>query len=681
MIGATLNIKAVARASLALAMACGVSAGGAEWTTHRGNPQRTGAADTLGGPTAPNVLWVYRSAEHFVASPVPGVKRLYTAGLGAFNTGVFHAISTARDAGERVAWSRTAPYINRPTVCAPAVTDGLIVFGDGMHQTDDAKLYCLQASTGMPVWQYVVPGKLVHIEGAPTVSKGCVFVGAGAAGILCVDLNRVTLDGAERTVADVIPLIARRQAELRAAYERDRKADPQLAIPPSLDDLPTAAPKLLWQKGAVALHVDAPLAVAGDLVLAASAYLDDENVGKRVLVCLKASNGATVWQTPLKINPWAGPTVAGKIVLVGCSSIRFDTHRLADAAGEVVAMDLASGKILWRQDAGGGILSSVAVSSNRAVYACTDGKVVARDLASGKLAWSYNAGKPFFAAPAIADGIVYAADLSAVVHAVNLADGKLRWKLDVAADRAVQSRTAVFGSPVLAGGDLYLATCDLEGQADQPSVVVCLSDTVAPAARIKPITVNTSARTISVPCRIAPRKLASLKEIYPLEVVASLPAPRGLKAHETIVTFDVKPSDVHKALLSLGLTPGKPAKGVDAKATGPEVSLFLEYTGITGRPRRIPIDRTLVDTRTGRPMGPLRWHFTGSVMTQPDPNKPARVYGADLSGTLVSLFPVTDETVLQSNMTLAEEALLKLDTNRNVLPAEGTEVKLILWVQ
>jgi len=675
------NTRPVTCALCALALACAAPASAADWATHRGNPQRTGAADALGGPKAPKVLWVYRAAEHFVASPVPGVRRVYIAGLGAFNTGVFHAISTDRDVAERVAWSRTAPYINRPTVCAPAVADGLVVFGDGMHQTDDAKLYCLQARTGLPVWQYAVPGRLVHIEGAPTVSKGRVVFGAGAAGILCVDLKRVTLEGAEHNVSDVIPLIAKRQAELKAAYEQARKANPQLAIPPTPDDLPKPVPKLWWHKGAGTLHVDAPLAVAGDVVLAASAFLDDENVGKRALVCLKAADGATVWQTPLKINPWSGPTVAGKIVLVGCSSIRFDRRRLADAAGEVVALDLAGGKVLWRQDAGGGILSSVAVSGKLAVYACTNGKVVARELDTGKLAWSYDAGKAFFAAPAVAGGIVYAADLGAVVHAIGLADGKPRWTLDVAADRAVQSRTAVFGSPVIAGGDLFLATCDLEGQADQPSVVVCLSDKAPVVATVKPITVNTATRTIAVPCRIAPRKLASLKEVYPLEVVASAPAPHGLKAHETVVTFDVKPSDVHKALVALGLRPGKPAKGIGAKATGPEVSLFLEYTGITGRARRIPINRTLIDKRTGKPMGPLRWHFTGSAMAQPDPNKPDKVYGADLSGTLVSLFPVTDETVLQSNMTLVEESLLKLDTNRNVLPAEGTDVKLIIKVE
>ena len=667
--------------ALALVVLWAAAAAWADWPTHRGNLQRTGAADAQAGPKAPKVLWVYKSAEHFVASPVPGANTIYAAALGPFNTGVLHAISMRPDAPERVLWSKTAPYVKRPTVCSPAVVDGLVVFGDGMHQTDDALLYCVQADSGLPLWRYPVPGKLVHMEGSPAVSGGRVYTGGGDAGVLCVDLKHVMLDGRQMSLDEVGPLVARRWAELTAAYEQSRKADPQLAIPPDEDALPQPAPKLLWQKGKGTWHIDAPLAVTDQAVLAASAYLDDEKTGLRALLCLKAADGALLWQAPLKINPWAGPTVAGKTVLVGCSSIRYDTRRLAGARGEVVALDLASGRVLWRHDAGGGVLSAIAVKDGLAVYACTDGKVVARQVATGKLAWSYAAKNAFFGGAALAGGSVYVSDLRAVVHALNLADGKVLWTFNLCADRAVRTRTTVFGSPVVAGGDLYLATCNLEGDADQPSVVVCLSDRAAAAGAGKPVVVDKKTRCVSVPCRVAPRKLPALKEVYPLEVIATAPAPFGQKAHETVVTFDVAPSDVHKALVSLGLKPGAPAKGLDAAATGPRVKLFIEFPGITGKPRRVPIGKMLIDSRTHKRMRALTWYFTGSVMTQPDPNKPEKVYAADVSGTLITLFPVTDETVLQSNLTLADEALVKMDTNKDVLPAEGTEVKLIIQAE
>ncbi|MBL7220101.1 MAG: PQQ-binding-like beta-propeller repeat protein [Phycisphaerae bacterium] len=677
----TAATRVMASASLVLAIASASMAADPEWVwpTHRGNTERTGNLDGSQGPQMPNVLWVYKSPEHFVASIVPGSKSIFVGGLGAFNTGVFHAISSDQKPTERVTWSKIAPYIKRPTVCAPAVAGGLVIFGDGMHQTDDAMLYCVKADTGLPVWSFSVPGKLVHIEGSPTVDRGRVYVGAGDAGVLCVDSTRVTLEGKEQNLLTVIPTLTKQWSELTAAYERDKKKNPQLAIPPSADALPKPVPKLLWQAGKKKWHVDAPTAVAGEYVFAASAYLDAEKVGKRSLLCLRASSGQVVWETKLDLNPWAGPTIAGHAVLVGCSSIRFDRKLIPKASGEVVALNVADGRVLWRQPVTGGVLSSIAVKDDLAVYTCTDGKIYARKELTGELVWTYDAKIPFFAGPALAGKVVYAADLKSIVHAIGLTDGKKRWVFDVGGDQSVQARGMVFGSPVVHRGNLYLTTCNLDGVGDQPSVVVCLSDQPAGVmALAKSMTVDAKARKVTIPCRVAARKLPTLKEIFPLEVIASYPYPRGQKAHETIVSFDVKPSAVHKAIESLGLKPGKPAKGVDAAAEGPQVQVLLEFAGITGKSRVIPISKTLVDTRTGRPMPTLKWHFTGSAMRKRDPSKPELTYAADMSGTLISIFPVTDETVLQSNMTLKEESLLKLETNKSVLPPIGTEVNLII---
>ena len=392
-----------------------------------------------------------------------------------------------------------------------------------------------------------------------------------------------------------------------------------------------------------------------------------------------------LWEVPLagKYNPWAGPTVAGNTVLVGCSSIRFDRKLIPTAKGEVLAVNIENGAVLWRKELPGGVLSAVAVSGDLAVATATDGTVRAWTVANGAEKWSYNAGAPFFAGPAVAGGSVYAADLKGIVHAISLADGKAEWTFNVAADPAVQGPGMFFGSPVVHGGELFLATCNLEGEhADKPSVVVCLSDKAAGGSAANAvIAVDKANRRISIPAKVAPRKLPNLKEVYPLEVLATFPTPRGQKAHETIVTFEAKPSEIHKALEQLGLKPGRPAKGEDASATGPEVAVSLELPGVAGKTRLVPIEPAMIDIRTGKKMPALKWHFTGSAMRQPDPHKPAKVYGADLSGTLITIYPVSDETVLQSNLTVAEASLLRLETNTNVLPAEGTPVILRIEVK
>jgi hypothetical protein len=185
------------------------------------------------------------------------------------------------------------------------------------------------------------------------------------------------------------------------------------------------------------------------------------------------------------------------------------------------------------------------------------------------------------------------------------------------------------------------------------------------------VAVDKDKKTIRVPCKIAPRKLPNLTEIYPIEVVSCWPTPKGQKAHETIVIFDVMPSDVHKALESLGLKAGKPGRGDDL-CSGPEIEIYLELPSPNGQPPRVVrIESTLIDKKTGRTLPPIKWHFTGSVLKEGK-------YAADQSGTMIGLYPVTDEVVMQSALTMREEGLIKLETAKNILPPEGTPVTLII---
>src|SRR5262245_63936760 len=98
------------------------------------------------------------------------------------------------------------------------------------------------------------------------------------------------------------------------------------------------------------------------------------------------------------------------------------------------------------------------------------------------------------------------------------------------------------------------------------------------------VEVDKAKRLIKIDAKIAPRKLEHLKgEIYPIEVIACWPHPKGKKAHETVVTIEAKPSDVHKALMSLGLKPGTPRMG-DTKdpPEGPECNIYLDLPGDDG---------------------------------------------------------------------------------------------------
>ena len=449
----------------------------ADWPAARGNAQRTGNVDGQPGPKSGKVLWSYESTDHFISTGSPGDKLLFVPALGTLNSGVISAVSTEPGAGaKRVIWSKSQPTLKLPTVCAPAVVGGKIIFGDGMHQNESPTMYCMDAATGASIWQLPIPGALIHLEGTPTVLDGKAYFGAGNGGVMCLDMVKLTLDGKEVDAAAVAASNAKLWKELQAKYEEEKKKDPDFAIPPNESSLPKPSPKVLWQQGAAAKpwHVDSPVAVVGENVLAGSAFLDDEKTGDRAVYCLKASNGTIKWRAEMKFNPWGGPSVAGDLVLVGCSSIRFDADKVNGAQGEVAALNLSDGSVKWRRDTGAGVLSPVTIAGELAIFTTTDGKVNALDLKTGDPKWSYSTKAPFFAGVAVAGDAVYAADLNGVVHAMGLADGKARWKLDVG--KTTKAPGNIFGSPVVDGGRLYVATCNIGAQAAAKTVIVCIGE-------------------------------------------------------------------------------------------------------------------------------------------------------------------------------------------------------------
>ena len=193
------------------------------------------------------------------------------------------------------------------------------------------------------------------------------------------------------------------------------------------------------------------------------------------------------------------------------------------------------------------------------------------------------------------------------------------------------------------------------------------------------IAIDKEKRVIKIDAKMAPRKLEHLKEIYPLEVVACWPHPKGKTAHETVVTIEAKPSAVHQALVDLGLKAGAPVMGESADPPkGPAVKLYIEFEGPDGETKKVSIDRTMVDKNGKTFPKAVEWRFTGSVLSKPDPTKGDTIYGADMSGTLIAIFPVTDQTVFQTSLTMAEEKYLKLEINTKLMPKEGTAVKLVI---
>lgn len=199
------------------------------------------------------------------------------------------------------------------------------------------------------------------------------------------------------------------------------------------------------------------------------------------------------------------------------------------------------------------------------------------------------------------------------------------------------------------------------------------------------IRVDKEKKTVTIDAKVAPRKV--LEEVYPIEVIACWPYKKdpkpgdrvGKKAHETVVTIDVLPSEVAKAMGQLGAKPGKPGLGEESAAEGPEVNIYIDVPQDGGAYKRLTLDKVLSDPKTKKPMPKgVKFLFTGSGPRKKVGDEPEVEFGADASGTLIFIFPMDKETVFQSSLSGKDEKFLKLEVTKDALPKEGEPVKLVI---
>jgi eukaryotic-like serine/threonine-protein kinase len=114
-------------------------------------------------------------------------------------------------------------------------------------------------------------------------------------------------------------------------------------------------------------------------------------------------------------------------------------------------------KQLWTYDAGDVIESSAAIADGTVYVGTGKGELIAVDLSSGKLKWRYSTKEPIGeSSPAVGGGLVFVGDLSGVFHAVNASDGKGIWTYKTGSE--IKSSPVIVGDRVLIGsydGNLY----------------------------------------------------------------------------------------------------------------------------------------------------------------------------------------------------------------------------------
>lgn len=164
-------------------------------------------------------------------------------------------------------------------------------------------------------------------------------------------------------------------------------------------------------------------AVWGDLLIGAS---DDGAGGGGALVALDVATGAVVWRTPLASPTWsATPTISGDSVFVTSGT---------DAGTTIYRIAARTGRVIWHHAQPmptDRMLGSVAVSGESAVVGGSDGLVYCFNAANGKLRWKSQAFGTIddfgiYGGVAIYDGVVYTAT-AGYTTALRLRDGHVLW--------------------------------------------------------------------------------------------------------------------------------------------------------------------------------------------------------------------------------------------------------------
>ena len=93
------------------------------------------------------------------------------------------------------------------------------------------------------------------------------------------------------------------------------------------------------------------------------------------------------------------------------------------------------GKIKWKFQTGGRVISSAAVADGMVYFGSTDGNLYALDLQSGAQKWKFPTEVRVTSSPAVDHGIVYFGSYNGNFYAVDGATGVLKWKFRTAGER------------------------------------------------------------------------------------------------------------------------------------------------------------------------------------------------------------------------------------------------------
>ncbi len=171
--------------------------------------------------------------------------------------------------------------------------------------------------------------------------------------------------------------------------------------------------------------------------------------------------------------------------------------------------------------------------------------------------------------------------------------------------------------------------------------------------------VRVAAKELALPCKFVLTEGA-------LEVIVCRPDGR---MHETLLCCEVLAVQVQAMLYLLGAENGARLSGGQEKQ-GDLCDLFIEWQDEQGKQWREPLEKWLIDTRTGNNLQATGWVFVGSSVQD-------GVFAADAEGNIVVNYSVGATVLDSSDPGSVEDTIHIVDGSKSRPPA-GTAVVLVI---
>jgi outer membrane protein assembly factor BamB len=371
--------------------------------------------------------WSYNPADSevmFLSSPLVAGNRVYAAGCQVSAGGLI-GVLTCLDSSSNgaVVWQKTdgGDEPLRPFFSSPALSkDGkYLIVGEGLHEDHDCSLLCFDAATGDLRWRAKTP---LHVESSPAIFGDIAVVGAGA-----------IEDASHRATGDPGFVFAVRISDGTILW-RQPVNDPESS--PAIDE-----------QGIVYIGSG----FNGNAVVALRSESDEDLRAKKL--------NRILWRTKIAYPATGTITLADDLVIAGAGNsdyVNADPH----PQGVVVALDRKTGLPRWEAKLDDAVLGAIAHYEDKLICPCRSGEVIALNIADGKMIWHtpVNGHSPVLAGCVLDGSDVYAVSSDGYLARLDARTGKIIGQLRNINDPAKPSTGKTMSTPREVGGRLFVGT-------------------------------------------------------------------------------------------------------------------------------------------------------------------------------------------------------------------------------